>query len=133
MFPYKEVVLTEEEMAIKAYLNGDGEGRETHLSLYVVLMPGDFDPLLPWPFRQTVSLSVLDQSGTGNHQSLSFRPDPTNKCFQQPGPEAVSNVAVGFPCFIPFDTLETPRNAVYLKDDILFVKVKVDTAGLEQL
>ncbi|KAM6939644.1 TNF receptor-associated factor 5 [Xenentodon cancila] len=121
------------KMAMKAYLNGDGDGRGTHLSLYVVLMPGDFDALLPWPFRQTVSLSVMDQSGARNHQSLSFRPDPANKCFQQPAADVVSNVAVGFPSFMSLNTLETPGKAVYVKDDTLFVKVKVDTTGLEQL
>lgn len=121
------------KMAMKAYLNGDGEGRGSHLSLYVVLMPGDFDALLQWPFRQTVSLSVLDQSGACNHRSLSFRPDPTNKCFQQPAPESASNVAVGFPCFIPLNALENAQNAAYVKDDTLFVKAKVDMTGLEQL
>uniref|UniRef100_A0AAQ6AGW5 TNF receptor-associated factor n=1 Tax=Amphiprion ocellaris TaxID=80972 RepID=A0AAQ6AGW5_AMPOC len=121
------------KMAMKTYLNGDGEGRGTHLSLYVVLMPGDFDALLPWPFRQTVSLSVLDQSGAGNHRSLSFRPDLTTKGFQQPAAESVSNIAVGFPCFIPLNILETSQNHVYIKDDTLFVKVKVDMAGLDQL
>uniref|UniRef100_UPI0037E98B03 TNF receptor-associated factor 5 isoform X2 n=1 Tax=Semicossyphus pulcher TaxID=241346 RepID=UPI0037E98B03 len=121
------------KMAIKAYLNGDGEGRGTHLSLYVVLMPGDFDALLPWPFKQNVSLSVLDQSGAGNHRSLSFRPDLTSKSFQRPAVESVSNVASGFSCFIPLNNLETPQNAAYVDDDTLFVKVKVDMAGLEQL
>ncbi|XP_078128375.1 TNF receptor-associated factor 5 isoform X2 [Sander vitreus] len=116
------------KMASKVYLNGDGEGRGTHLSLYVVLMPGDFDALLPWPFRQTVSLSVLDQSGAANHRSLSFRPDPASKSFQRPAAESVSNVAVGFSCFIPLNEL-----AAYVKDDTLFVKVKVDMAGLEHL
>lgn len=121
------------KMAIKAYLNGDGDGRGTHLSLYVVLLPGDFDALLPWPFRQTVSLSLLDQSGAGNHRSLSFRPDPTSKSFQQPAADSASNVAVGFSSFIPLDTLETAQNAAYVKDDTLFVKVKVDMTGLDQL
>lgn len=121
------------KMAAKVYLNGDGEGRGTHLSLYVVLMPGDFDALLPWPFRQTVSLSLLDQSGAGNHRTLSFRPDPASKSFQRPAAESVSNVAVGFSCFIPLNKLEAPQNAEYVKDDTLFVKVKVDTAGLERL
>ncbi|GLD57503.1 TNF receptor-associated factor 5-like protein [Lates japonicus] len=121
------------KMAIKAYLNGDGEGRGTHLSLYVVLMPGDFDALLQWPFKQTVTLSVLDQSGAGNHRSLSFRPDPVSKSFQQPAAESVSNVAVGFSCFISLNKLETPQNAVYIKEDTLFVKAKVDMAGLEHL
>ncbi|XP_018545111.1 TNF receptor-associated factor 5 [Lates calcarifer] len=121
------------KMAIKAYLNGDGEGRGTHLSLYVVLMPGDFDALLQWPFKQTVTLSVLDQSGAGNHRSLSFRPDPVSKSFQQPAADSVSNVAVGFSCFISLNKLETPQNAVYVKEDTLFVKAKVDMAGLEHL
>lgn len=120
-------------MAIKTYLNGDGDGRGTHLSLYVVLLPGDFDALLPWPFRQTVSLSLLDQSGSGNNRSLSFRPDPTSKSFHQPAADSVSNVAVGFSSFIPLNMLETPQNAVYVKDDTLFVKVKVDMTGLDQL
>lgn len=121
------------KMAAKVYLNGDGEGRGSQLSLYVVLMPGDFDALLRWPFRQTVTLSVLDQSGAGNHRSLSFRPDTTSKSFQRPAAESVSNVAVGFPCFIPLNELETPQNAAYVNDDTLFVKVKVDISGLEQL
>ncbi|XP_034721718.1 TNF receptor-associated factor 5-like [Etheostoma cragini] len=121
------------KMAAKVYLNGDGEGRGTHLSLYVVLMPGDFDALLPWPFRQTVSLSVLDQSGAANHRSLSFRPDPASQSFQRPPAESASNVAVGFSCFVPLNELLAAHSAAYVQDDTLFLKVKVDTAGLEHL
>ncbi|XP_041641836.1 TNF receptor-associated factor 5 [Cheilinus undulatus] len=121
------------KMAAKVYLNGDGEGRGSHLSLYVVLMPGDFDALLPWPFKQNVSLSVLDISGAGNHRILSFRPDPTSKSFQRPAADSFSNVASGFSCFIPLNKLENPQNALYVDDDTLFVKVKVDMTGLETL
>ncbi|CAJ1054168.1 TNF receptor-associated factor 5 isoform X1 [Xyrichtys novacula] len=120
------------KMAARVYLNGDGEGRGTHLSLYVVLMQGDFDALLPWPFRQTVSLSLLDQSGARNHRSLSFRPDPSSKSFQRPAAESV-NVATGFSCFIPLARLEDPQNASYVDSDTLFVKVWVDMVGLEPL
>ncbi|KAG7460558.1 TNF receptor-associated factor 5-like, partial [Solea senegalensis] len=119
------------KMAVKAYLNGDGEGRGTHLSLYVVLMPGDFDALLPWPFRQTVSLSLLDQRGAADHRSLSFRPDPASKSFQQPDTRAASNLAVGFSCFCPLDELQDTRDAAYVRDDTLFVRVKVDMSGLD--
>ena len=37
------------------YLNGDGMGKGTHLSLFVI-MKGPNDPLLPWPFQQKVTL-----------------------------------------------------------------------------
>lgn len=113
------------KMAARAYLRGDGDGRGTHLSLYVVLLPGDFDALLPWPFTHTVCLSVLDQSGTGRHRSLSFRPDPASKSFRRPSADA--NVAVGFSRFLPLDKLDA-----FVKDDTLFVKVKVEPSGSEQ-
>lgn len=121
------------KMAAKVYLNGDKEGRGAHLSFYVVLMPADFDVLLPWPFRRTITLSVLDQSGAGNHHSLRLRPDMTSKSFPRPAAESATNETAGFPCFIPLHKLEAPQNAVYVDDDTLFVKVKVDMAGLEQL
>ncbi|KAL1006163.1 hypothetical protein UPYG_G00068710 [Umbra pygmaea] len=123
------------KMSARAYLNGDGAGRNTHLSLYVVLMRGDFDPLLPWPFKQAVSLSVLDQSGAKNHLTMSFRPD-SNTSFHRPGSAAAAaacNVATGFPCFATHAQLESPKNAIYVRDDTVFIKIKVDTSGLEEL
>lgn len=41
-------------MCLRAYLNGDGTGRGTHLSLFFVLMKGPHDALLHWPFNQKV-------------------------------------------------------------------------------
>lgn len=41
-------------MCLRAYLNGDGTGRGTHLSLFFVLMRGPHDALLRWPFNQKV-------------------------------------------------------------------------------
>ncbi|KAJ8797567.1 hypothetical protein J1605_017299 [Eschrichtius robustus] len=42
------------KMCLRAYLNGDGTGRGTHLSLFFVLMKGPHDALLRWPFNQKV-------------------------------------------------------------------------------
>ena len=42
------------KMCIRAYLNGDGIGENTHLSLFFVIMKGDYDPLLWWPFDHKV-------------------------------------------------------------------------------
>ncbi|KAM6972483.1 TNF receptor-associated factor 5 [Aplochiton taeniatus] len=119
------------KLCLRAYLNGDGEGRGTHLSLYVVLMRGDFDPLLPWPFSQPVVLSLLDQGGRSDHRTLSFRPDPGSSSFQQP--LSSSNTASGFSSFITHAQLETPGNAVYVRDDTMFIKVKVEPTGLDPL
>ena len=45
------------KMCARIYLNGDGMGKGTHVSLFFVVMRGDYDALLPWPFRQKVSQS----------------------------------------------------------------------------
>lgn len=119
------------KLSVRAYLGGDNSGRGTHMSLYITIMRGDFDSLLPWPFRQNITLTLLDQSGTRNHLSSTFTPDAGSDSFRRPTSDA--NVATGFPRFISHSDLEIPRNAVYMRDDTLFIKVKVDTTGLEDL
>uniref|UniRef100_H9GCC0 TNF receptor-associated factor n=1 Tax=Anolis carolinensis TaxID=28377 RepID=H9GCC0_ANOCA len=42
------------KMCLRIYLNGDGTGRGTHLSLFFVVMRGPCDALLRWPFNQKV-------------------------------------------------------------------------------
>lgn len=45
------------KLCLRLYLNGDGSGKKTHLSLFIVIMRGEYDALLPWPFRNKVWLS----------------------------------------------------------------------------
>ena len=42
------------KMCLRIYLNGDGTGRSSHLSLFFVVMRGLSDALLKWPFNQKV-------------------------------------------------------------------------------
>ena len=46
-------------MCIRVYLNGDGMGYKTHLSLFFVLMKGEFDALLKWPFEHKISMILV--------------------------------------------------------------------------
>lgn len=49
------------KMCLRVYLNGDGTGRGTHLSLFFVVMKGPNDALLRWPFNQKVGLGWSPQ------------------------------------------------------------------------
>lgn len=113
------------KMCGRAYLDGDGLGKGTHLSLFFTLMKGEFDALLPWPFRQRVTLMVLDQSLQQCHIQDTFCPDQHSSSFQRPVNDL--NIASGCPLFISLDDLERKG---YLKDDTLFVCVKVDCSNL---
>lgn len=117
------------KMCCRAYLNGDGMGKNTHFSIFFVVMQGEYDALLPWPFKQKVSFMILDQSGSRRHLTDSFRPDPNSSSFKRPLAEM--NIASGCPLFVSQTILETSNS--YVKDDSLFVKVTVDTSGLEPI
>ncbi len=108
------------KMCIRLYLNGDGHGKTTHISMFFTLMKGPFDALLPWPFRQPVRMSILDQNNI-QHCEDSFRPDPNSPSFQRPKSE--TNISSGCPLFMPLAALNS--NA-YVKDDCMFVKVSVE-------
>ena len=112
------------KMCARIYLNGDGMGKGSHLSLFFVIMKGDFDALLPWPFQQRVTFTLIDQEHR-RHVSDTFQPDPVSSSFQRPATDM--NVASGCPLFVPLEALETRG---YVKDDTMFVRVAVDIKGL---
>lgn len=117
-------------LCARAYLNGDGSGKGTHVSLYFVVMKGEFDSLLPWPFKQKVTLMLLDQSGKKSHIVETFKAVPNSNSFKRP--EGEMNIASGFPRFVAHTVLENAKN-VYIKDDTFFLKVVVDLTDLEEL
>uniref|UniRef100_A0A671YW81 TNF receptor-associated factor n=1 Tax=Sparus aurata TaxID=8175 RepID=A0A671YW81_SPAAU len=113
------------KMCLRLYLNGDGTGRGTHLSLFFVVMRGKCDALLKWPFSQKVTLMLLDQNNR-EHIIDAFRPDVTSTSFQQPISEM--NIASGCPLFCPLAKLA--GKSPYLRDDTIFIKAIVDLTGL---
>ena len=112
------------KMCARIYLNGDGMGRGTHISVFLVIMRGQYDALLRWPFRQKVTFMLMDQDNV-EHVIDAFRPDPSSSSFQRPRRE--SNIASGFPMFCSLTEL---NNHAYVRDDTMFLKVVVDTADI---
>ncbi|XP_076833840.1 TNF receptor-associated factor 3 [Brachyhypopomus gauderio] len=113
------------KMCARVYLNGDGMGKGTHLSLFFVVMRGEYDALLPWPFKQKVTLMLMDQGPARKHLFDAFKPDPNSSSFRRPTGEM--NIASGCPLFMAQTVLE---NGTYIKDDTIFIKVTVDTSDL---
>ncbi|XP_048518966.1 TNF receptor-associated factor 4 isoform X3 [Dendroctonus ponderosae] len=109
--------------------NGNGAGEDSHLSVYIKILPGEYDALLRWPFAHSVSFTLFDQCGTPEKACNiveSFIPDPTWKNFQRPSKEPDS-LGFGFPKFVSHDTL---RRRHFLRDDVLFIRVKVDPSKI---
>ena len=49
-------------------------GKDTHFNLFFVVMRGLYDALLRWPFRQRVTMTLLNQDGR-EHVSNTLCPD----------------------------------------------------------
>ena len=109
------------------FLNGNGGGEDSHISIYIKVLPGEHDNILKWPFRHTISFTLLDQNQ--DRQSAvniveSFIPDPSWPNFHRPSTcEDPDQLGFGFPKFVPHGMLQL-RN--YVKDDTLFIKIRAD-------
>lgn len=109
------------KMCARVYLNGDGAGKGTHLSLFFVIMKNHYDILLEWPFQKKVKMTLFDQK-RNNHITDSFRGDPNSSSFQRP--ENEMNVATGCPCFAEQEIIERKWNN-YICEDAIFIKIEV--------
>ena len=110
-------------MCIDVYPNGNGEGKGTHVSVFIHILKGDNDDNLKWPFIGTVKVELLNQLEDNNHhlETLTFN--------QEHNIRVRSNKTI--PTFIPHSQLDnyTFRNIQYLKDDILYFRVSVEVSG----
>ncbi|XP_077187305.1 TNF receptor-associated factor 1-like [Paroedura picta] len=111
------------KLRLKLFLNGDGTGAGTHLSLFLVVMKGEYDFQLKWPFQHKVTFTLLDQVSQ-QHFSTSFRPLPSSSSFQRPMSE--NNVASGLPEFFPLNLLHAPGSP-YICDNTLAIQAAIDT------
>ena len=109
------------KMCARIFLNGDGMGRGTHISVFFVVLRGQYDAVLRWPFRQKVTFMLFDQDNV-QHVIEAFRPDPNSPSFQRPRRE--TNIASGCPMFCSLTEL---NNHAYVRDDTMFLKIIVDT------
>jgi hypothetical protein len=109
-------------MCARLYLYGDGNARRTHISIFFVLMRGEHDAILQFPFTFKVTFCLYDQTDQQRHIIDSFRPDAKSSSFQRPLYQM--NIASGIPKFFPLAILQQDNNP-YIRDDTMFIKIVV--------
>ncbi|CAF4872354.1 unnamed protein product [Rotaria sp. Silwood1] len=115
------------KMRLRLYLAGDGNARRTYMSLFFVLMRGEYDAVLQFPFNYKITFCLLDQTSQQRHIIDSFRPDVKSNSFQRPRSDM--NTASGIPKFVPLTIVKQDNNP-YVRDDIMFIKAMVDFSEL---
>ncbi|XP_067939728.1 TNF receptor-associated factor 3-like [Watersipora subatra] len=110
------------KMCAKAYLNGDGNGKGKCLSLFFVLMRGEFDELLTFPFKQRVTFTLLSPRNQRLNKHVIFLPGSDSAPFKKPLTDM--NIASGCPTFALQCDVESSD---FLISDCIYVRVKVES------
>ena len=104
---------------IRLYLNGHEHDWNENISVFFVLMVGEYDPILEWPFLKRVKVRVM---GQGDHRGddvvADFRLQPVDASCTRP----VYGVNIAH-CTLPLAILR--RGAGFVEDGTMFIKVTV--------
>lgn len=106
------------------YPNGNGEGVNTHISLFIVIAKTDYDDIHMWPFKHVVTFTLLNLTSS-DHISHSIQPDGSNS-FTKPIGEY--NTPSGLPKFIEHKMIADNKSK-YCVDDTLFFRIVVDMSN----
>jgi len=111
------------KLKVKIYPNGSVSSRNTHLSMFLVVMKGEYDAILSWPFKKKVKFTLIDQHEDPVERlncSNWLCPNNAPKHFARPVSE--ENPGRGFGKFISHEKLFSRR---FVVDDTLFLQVEV--------
>ena len=102
--------------------NGIGDAKNTHLSVFIIIMKDEYDAILPWHFNKKVKFTLIDQQdepGKRDNKTAELIGQNTSN-FTRPTTE--ENIGVGFKCFISHEELKSQH---YIVDDTLFLQVEI--------
>ena len=111
------------KLTLAMYPNGDDAGKNTHISVYLTILRGKYDAVLPWPFRKTVTFTLIDQEENLMHKENYVLTIACNKRNSDAFARPVSNYNndYGLPTFISHQELRRRR---FIEDDTLFLQVQ---------
>ena len=114
------------KMAARVYLNGDGIGKGSNISLYLSLLKGEDDDRLAWPFKYRISMVLMNQRNTNQKiVQEQFDPVPTSASYQKP--KTSRNKGTGFPLFATHALAESPECLV---NDSIKILIQADSKAV---
>ena len=121
------------KLCIEVNANGHDKGRDTHISIFIYLMRGEYDNSLQWPFEGDIVVELLNWREDNHHYrgdtiTLNRYNDPDGSVINRVTDGEYAHVALGKQSFISHSSLCIPdMNIEYLQDDCLRLRV-VDVA-----
>ena len=104
----------------RLYLNGDGIGRSTHISIFFVVMKSEYDELLTWPMQKRITFELINLEDAADSVIETFASNVKSSSFLRPMKNM--NVATGCPTFI---SIERFVKGGFVKDNCAYIRTSV--------
>ena len=110
---------------LQLFPNGHAEGENTHLSFFLILMKGEYDAMLTWPFHKKVTMMLIDQQEKAKDReniAMSFITTGFPESFGRPVND--ENIGNGYRQFVSHEKLQERR---YIVDDTMFIQIRISS------
>jgi len=111
------------KLKVSIYPKGNKTCNNIYLSVFLVVMEGEHDAVLPWPFHQKVFFTLVDQQEESKEKKnidMEFITDPSLESCAKP--TKVKKPGVGITRFVSHKNLKTRR---YILNDSLLLQVRI--------
>ena len=121
------------KLKVSFYPRGSKSRKKGYVSVFLIIMKGKYDDILPWPFRHKVIFTLIDQQQDPEKTRNIVRslvPDVSHKWNAESyaRPTQDENPKAGFYSFEPIDTFLYQSNGdtrCFVLDDSLLLEVTV--------
>ena len=130
----KEILLTSStfyscgyKCKLKFFPNGNAEGKNTHLSFFLVIIKGEYDAMLTWPFHKKVTMTLIDQQEKAKDReniAMSFITTDCSESYWRPVDD--ETIGVGYRRFVSHEKLQERR---YIVHDTIFIQIRITSSG----
>ena len=117
-------IINNYKVRLSIYLNGTGKGKGTHMSLFLDLMPGEYDDAIQWPFDKSITFSVIhqdDKDKSYKKQLILQNNDKALQTMKKPVTDGGSNRE-----YSEFLSLQKLHDEGFVKEDTLYVFCEID-------
>jgi hypothetical protein len=106
----------------KIFFNGARLNDQAHISVFIQIVKGPFDPILKWPFGKRIRITLIEQESKGLRRNIEKILMPTADTKEVRRPYDDVNNGFGIYKFVSHEVLRAGR---YVTDDAMFVKLEV--------
>ncbi len=115
------------KLNIMACMGGKGKGKDTHISLFAQILPGQNDDSLSWPFHGDVNISLINWKGNFGHLQNRFSFNNTLDehilSRARDSNKAILSNGFGLEQFCEHSIITQTGNVQFLKNDCLIFAI----------